>query len=45
MKIGKDLPADISFGKFNKEEIIQMSKNKKIILISFLIITILGLLF
>ena len=45
MKIGKDLPADISFGKFNKDEIIQMSKNKKIILISFLIITILGLLF
>ena len=45
MKIGKDLPADISFGKFNKEEIIQMSKNKKIILISFLVITILGLLF
>ena len=45
MKIGKDLPADISFGKFNKDEIIQMSKNKKIILISFLIITILSLLF
>ena len=45
MKIGKDLPADISFGKFNKDEIIQMSKNKKIILISFLVITILGLLF
>ena len=45
MKIGKDLPADISFGKFNKDEIIQMSKNKKIILISILIITILGLFF